>query len=58
MSVRERLLLALPWVLGLAFLGAGLGMLFGDPRNGFRIGAVIGGVGAFLHIQRRVQRTG
>ena len=57
MSLAHRLRIALPWVLGVALLGALIGMLFGQPANGFRVGAVLGGVGAFLHIQRRIRST-
>ena len=58
MSIGARLLIAVPWVLGVAFIGLGVGTLFGDPANGFRAGAVLGGIGAILHIRRKVRAGG
>lgn len=55
MSVGQRLRIALPWVLAVALTGGLVGMLFGNPASGFRAGAVLGGVAAFLHIRRRTR---
>ncbi len=55
MSVGARLLIALPWVLGLALVGAVVGGSLDDSQNGFRVGAVLGGVGAYLHIRRKMR---
>lgn len=58
MSVGARLLIALPWVLGCALLGSVVGGTLGDSQNGFRLGALLGGIGAYAHIRRKMRAAG
>ncbi len=45
--------IAAPYVLGLALLGALVGRALGSAANGFRVGAILGGVVAFVVLRRK-----
>jgi hypothetical protein len=53
MNVRSNLRIAVPFILIGGALGALIGSAFGDIKNGIRVGVVLGGVGAFVFMQRK-----